>query len=44
MKRRRMHEGMTCAFELSLQMPVWEDVDHRAEFGFMVMSGVHVSH
>ena len=44
MKRRRMYEGRTWAFELSLQMPVWEEVDHRPEFDFMVMSGVHFSY
>jgi len=38
-----MYEGRTWALELSLQMPVREEVEHRPEFDFMVMAGLRFS-
>ncbi len=38
-----MYEGRTWALELSLQMPVWEDVEQRPEVDFMVMAGLRFS-
>jgi hypothetical protein len=38
-----MYEGRTWALELSVQLPVWEEVEERPEVDFMVMGGVRFS-
>lgn len=38
-----MYEARTWVFELSVQLPVWREIDHRAKTEYVVIAGVRIA-
>lgn len=38
-----MYEAKTWAAELSIQIPTWQEIDHRAEANYVIVAGVRLS-